>query len=425
MLHAAADAIGRALGPPRALPPGQRRLLVVLGMAFTLNSYDFGILSLALPQIQADLGVAEAEASRLAAVARLGVLPALLFALIADWHGRRRLLVLTVVGFSVCTFLTAFARTPAEFMLLQFLARAFTAAEELLAVVVITEELDPDARGWGVGLMAAFGGLGHGLASLLYSQVEVLPFGWRALYVLGAAPLLLLAWLRRDLPETRRFSEYRARRVEQNAGAALLAPLRNLARSHLGRLLALCGAVVPFWFAASTALVFMSKFLQDVHGYTPGTVAILFLAGGSLAILGNVVAGRASDRFGRRPVLLAFLIANTAAVAGFYNAPGGWLPLCWIALVFSFFAIDVVFTALGGELFPTAYRSTASFLRGAAATLAAALGLWSEGLLYELTGSHASAITWMLLSSVATLTIVGLALPETARRTLEEIAPES
>jgi MFS family permease len=151
---------------------------------------------------------------------------------------------------------------------------------------------------------------------------------------------------------------------------------------------------------------------------------VLFLVGGSVAILGNLAAGRASDRFGRRPVSLAFLAVNAASVAGFYNAPGAWVPAFWIALVFSFFAIDVIFTALGSELFPTAYRSTASSLRAVAGTLGAVLGLWCEGQLYGLTGSHAGAITWMLLGSGVSLLAVAFALPETAGRSLEEIAPD-
>lgn len=413
----------RALGRPQSMAPGQRRLLILLGAAFVLNSYDFGILALALPQIQADLGVPEAEASRLVAVARLGVLPALLLALVADGRGRRRLLVLTLVGFSVCTLLTGFARTPLEFMLLQFLARTFTAAEEMLSIVVIIEEIDAEARGWAVGVLGAFGGAGHGLAALLYSQVEILPYGWRSLYLLGAAPLLLLAWLRRSLPESRRFVERRAARG--GAAVGFFDPLRELARTHPGRLAMLCAAVVPFWFAASTGLAFMSKFLQEAHGYTPGTVAILFLTAGGVAILGNVVAGGWSDRFGRRPVLLGFLIANSAAVAGFYNAPGFWVPFCWIPLVFSFFAIDVIFTALGSELFPTAYRSTASAIRSFVGTGSAALGLFFEGYLFTITGSHAGAITWMLASTAVSLAVVGFWLPETARRPLEEIAPDT
>jgi putative MFS transporter len=421
----ATDARGgwwRALGPPRPLRPEHRRLLVLLGTAFMMNNYDFGILSLALPQIQADLGVAEAAASELPAAARLGVLPALFLGLIADRRGRRLLLVLTVVGFSVCTLLTGFARSAGELMLLQFGARTFTAAEEMLAIVVLTEELEPDCRGWGVGVMAAFGGLGHGLASVLYAQVEVLPYGWRALYVVGATPLLLLAWLRRGLPETQRFTAYRARR---GAPGAFFEPVRRLLRAHPGRLAALCAAIAPFWFVASTALVFMSKFLQETHGYTPGSVAILFLAGGSIAIFGNLVAGRLSDRFGRRPIAIGFLVANFAAVAGFYNAAGAWLlPACWIVLIFSFFAIDVIFTALGSELFPTAYRSTASSVRGVVGMLAGAFGLWIEGWLFTLTGSHAQAITWMLSVALVTPIVVACSLPETAGRRLEEIAPE-
>jgi putative MFS transporter len=415
----------RALGPPQPLPRSQRRLPVLLGSAFALNSYDFGILSLALPQIQAELAVPEAEAGRLIAAARLGVLPALLLAAVADRRGRRGLLVFTVIGFSVCTLLSAFARTPQEFMLLQFLARTFTAAEEMLSIVVIAEEIEPEARGWAVGLLGAFGGLGHGLAAALYSQVDVLPHGWRALYVVGALPLLLLAWLRRSLPETRRFEAHRAARSERDAAAGLLEPLRRILREHPWRIVSLCSAVGTFAFAIGTALAFMSKFLQGTHGYTPATVATLFLLGGTLAILGNVVAGRWSDRFGRRPVLLAFLTVNAVSVAGFYNAPGGLVPLFWIPLVFSFFAIDVIFTALGGELFPTAVRSTGSALRAIAFTLGGALGLVTEGFLFEATGSHAAAITWMLTAIAVAALAVARWLPETARRPLEEIAPES
>jgi hypothetical protein len=112
-------------------------------------------------------------------------------------------------------------------------------------------------------------------------------------------------------------------------------------------------------------------------------------------------------------------------VAGFYNAPGGLVPLFWIPLVFSFFAIDVIFTALGGELFPTAVRSTGSALRAISFTLGGALGLLTEGFLFEATGSHAAAITWMLTSVAVAAVAVARWLPETARRSLEEIAPDT
>jgi hypothetical protein len=63
-------------------------------------------------------------------------------------------------------------------------------------------------------------------------------------------------------------------------------------------------------------------------------------------------------------------------------------------------------------------------VRAVVATLGGALGLWTEGQLYGVVGSHADAITLMLVALPLAPLIVIVALPETARRELEEIAPE-
>ena len=182
---------------PAGITARQWVTLGALGAAYLINSYDLGILNLALPQIQQGFGLSEQDVGKLAAVVRLGVLPALALNVLADRIGRRRLLLVTIVGFTISTFLTSFVRTPVEFAVLQFLARTFVYAEEMLAIVIVTEELEPHARGWGIGLMIAFGALGHGTSALVFSVVDHLPFGWRALYFLGALPMLMVAWMRR------------------------------------------------------------------------------------------------------------------------------------------------------------------------------------------------------------------------------------
>ena len=93
--------------------------------------------------------------------------------------------------------LTAFAPDARSFVALKLLARAFAIAEVMLADVVIAEELDPQHRGSGIGGLGALSSCGHGLALLGPSLVDVLPFGWRVLYLLGLPPLIVLAWLRR------------------------------------------------------------------------------------------------------------------------------------------------------------------------------------------------------------------------------------
>ncbi len=412
------------LGKAPALTRHQWRLIGVLGSANLIDGYDIGIFGLALPQIQQGLGIAEGDIGRLTAIVRLGVVPAMLLTLLADRFGRRGLVLLTILGFTLTTFLTAFSRHAADFMALQFLARMFVAGETMLTIVVIAEEFDATTRGWGIGMLAALGSMGHGVASLAFSLVNLLPFGWRALYLVGIVPLLLLAWFRRSLRETRRFENHRQRLRSSGRDLRMLRPLVSLARMYPWRLLVLCASLFPVAFVMETALLFVSKTLQEVHGYHPGTVALLYLTVGVMAPIGNMIAGVLGDRVGRKRVLVTAIIVNAVAVALFYNSHGIWIPPMFGLMLVTLTMVTTLFAALGSELFPTSYRSTASGVRQIVSTTGAALGLWSEGRLFDRYGSHATAITAMLWFMPLAPLFVALWLPETANQELEEIAPE-
>jgi len=397
-------------------------VLLALGLANLIDNYDGALLGMALPQIQAGLGVGEDRIGQLLAVVRLGVLPAVLLTMLADHIGRRRLLLVTIVGFTLATFATALAPGAYTFAAAQFIGRTCIAAETMLAIVVIVEELDARTRGWGIGILGALGALGYGVASLMFSLVEHLPFGWRALYGVGVLPLLLVAWFRRSLQETHRFTSLRAARGA--ARSSPLQPLRNLARMYPGRMLALGAALLPFAFVTETAMFFPSKFLQSVHGYTPSDIAVMYLTVGILGLLGNVAAGVLGDRFGRKRVLVVGLLANGASAALFYHADGWILPLLWGVMVMTVTIVTVLFSALGSELFPTSYRSTASGVRAVIGTIGAAGGLWLEGVLYAQLGHHAAAISAMLVVVPIAPLVIALCVPETANRELEEVSPE-
>ncbi len=417
-----------AISRPRlrfpVLSAHQWRVLGLLGTAGLFDVYAASLPSLALRQIQEGLGIAEAAIGTVAAVALLGAIPAVPLAVAADRAGRRRVLLLTILGFTLCTALTGLARDVFDFVTLQLLARMFLAAEGLLAVVVIAEEFDARTRGWGIGLLGVMGGAGHLVAALAFAGVDALPFGWRSLFALGALPLLLLPWLRRNLHETRRFVDHRRSRQHRDGVRAALEPVVNLVRMYPGRLLALCGALVPTAVAMAAAVTFHATFLQERHGYTPADVAALYVGAAALGVLGNVAAGALGDRFGRKRVLIAGLLANAVGSAVFYNAAGLWTPLAFGLLVFSLPVIQVLYATLGSELFPTSHRSTASGVRAVVFTLGAALGLWCEGRLYVALGSHAAAITTLLAVLPIAPLVIGIFLPETAARELEDVSPE-
>jgi putative MFS transporter len=302
----------------------------------------------------------------------------------------------------------------------QFLTRACLYAETSLAVVVLTEELEARDRGWGLGVLGALGALGHGVAALVFAFVELLPFGWRALYAVGALPLLAIAWLRRGLPETQRFERAEAGRAERGT---LLRPVFALLRMYPGRLALLLAAVLPFEFVTIVAATFMTKTLQEVHGWSPGGVTGLFVVGGALAIVGNIAAGLWSDRIGRRATVGLLLTVYGCACFGFYNAPSWAVAPLWIAMIFSSQGSAVLFKTLGSELFPTSYRSTASVVRATVGAVAGSFALWLESQLYPLAGSHAAVISGMVPVLVLSIAI-GFRLPETALLELEQIAPE-
>jgi putative MFS transporter len=405
----------RLLAIPSSLNAPERKILLLLGAAFFIGQYDMTLLTLALPDVQASFAVAEEDLGSMIAIARLGALPAIALALLSDGRGRRRLLVVSLVGLSLFSLATGFAQTANQFILFQASARLFTTLEEILAVVFALELLPSRHRGWGVGFLAAMGGLGSGLGSLLYGTSDYLPGGWRALYVIGGMAIMYVAWLRRSLPESPMFQQH----ASESPQPGFLRPLHDIFRYHRLALLALTTIAGAFWFQVVANLNFMSKYLQDSHSYSPAQVSIMFLVAGAFAIFGNVIAGRASDRIGRRPTLAFGIALNCAAFILFYNSSGWLVPLAWIAALFSFFVVDVIVNAISGELFPTNCRSTAATLRSIISLVAAAIGLAIEGSLYSALGSHGAALSLMTLSSLLALPAVLLWLRETANTELQ------
>ncbi len=412
------------LGPAPSLTSRQWRVLGLLATAGIFDQYDLYLFSLALKQIQLGLAIPEEQLGYLGSIVRLGALPAFLILFAADRLGRRRVLLATIVGYTVLTGLTALAPNLETFVALQFAARSFAVAEVLLAVVVIAEEFDPGLRGWGIGALAALQACGAGLAALLFALVGGVEGAWRGLYLVGLIPLGLVAWLRRTLPETAHFQAQQERRTALGARVELLRPLLDLLRVYPGRFAATAAVAFIGGLAGAAAAFFGAKYMQDAHGWTPRAAGMMVFLGGALAIVGNVAAGRLSDAIGRKRVAIGFVLCDALLTIAFYNSGGWWLVPIWIGMIFASMGGGVTLSALASEMFPTSYRSTASGARAVLAAAGATLGLAAESVLYGVVGSHWTAITLLASVFLAAPLIVGLAFPETAGRELDEISPE-
>ncbi len=412
----------RLFGRP---PPFSRRQWRVFGIAATagfFDNYDRVLLSLALKQIQKGLGIAEARLGAMLSTIRLGYLLSLIITPFADVFGRRRLLLYTIVGYTIFTGVSALSPSQAYFVTFQIVARAFAGAEGTVALVILIEEVEAGVRGWAVGYLGALTAVGGGLAAGVFAFVNVIPFGWRGLFAVALVPLVLIVPLRRALPESQRFEREKLSGLRPTN---VLQPLAALFKSYPGRLSMLVSVGFLANMGAASAGAFLPKYLQEAHHWKPGQVSSLFIFAGALGILGNIVAGRMSDRLGRRRMGGTFLFLAPIFAMLVFTASSNWVIPFWILDLFFDTASATILAAYSAELFPTSYRSTAGSALSVAGTTGGALGLFLEGILYGVTGSHWIAIRYLTLFWMVSPIIVFVFFPETAGLELEDISPEA
>ncbi len=400
-------------------PPLTRREWRVFGIAATagfFDNYDVALLSLALRQIQRGLEIADANLGAILSVVRLGHLLSLAIAPMADAVGRRRLLLYTIFGYTLFTGLSAVAPGPKSFVAAQFMARAFTGAEGVVALVILAEEVRAGVRGWMIGLLGALVASGYGLAAIAFAFIHSIPYGWRGLYTLSLLPLLLIAPLRRLLPESRRFERDHLKEVRR---IRLIEPVADLFRYSRRRLAMLVGTGFLYSVSNNPGSYLFAKYLQEAHRWTPGQVSSMVFFGGAVGIIGNIFAGRLSDRFGRRTMGALFTLLGPLFTIWMYATGTNSVIPAWVLRLFFDSAAVTIINAYATELFPTSYRASAGSALTVASTLGGASGLMLEAILYGILASHWSSICWLTAFGMMAPIIIYGFFPETAGRELE------
>ncbi len=396
------------------LDAGQRRLLLFLSVATFFDGYDLVALTQLLPNIRADFGLDELQGGALVSFVNLGTVAAYFLVRGADRIGRRRLLLVTIGGYTLFTFASGLAPGALLFAVAQLLARVFLAAETATAMVYAAEELPARKRGFGLGVVQGSFALGMVCGAVAVPLLLRTAPGWRSVYLVAAAPLVLLAFARWGLSESRRFVAAGPRPGRGSRLALLRGPYRR-------RVLQL-GVVWSCTYAGTQcAVAFWKEFALAERGLTDAQVGVAVGLSAILAMPAVFSVGALLDRLGRRAGGALVFGVEVAALVATYSLHGFW-PLT-AALVFGVFgagAVQVVLNAYTTELFPTPLRGDAF------AWANNAFGRIGFVLVPLLVGHLAGSIGWgaaVRLTAAGPLIALVLILawfPETKARELEE-----
>jgi len=405
--------------PHQLLTEAHWRLLWLLGAASFFEGYDFNIVTVALKPLRHSFGLSQASAAVWIAVVYLGALPAVPVARWADRHGRRTLLLWSIVGYSIFTGLTAVAPNVGVFAGLQFCARFFLVLQIALSWTVVAEELPAGARGFGFGWLAMLSAMGTGWCAILWGSLfKPLDLSWRWLYVAALPVVFVVVWLRRSLLETGRFEAVATTSAVRASWRDILQP------PHRARLVLLC-AVGLLANLTAQATVYVVDFLETQRHLSESGASFTLVISGTIAIPVLLVAGSISDRLGRKPVICGSLVVSVVGFGCFFYLAHGKLPLTLsLAVVYAgVFGSWPAGAGLGAELFPTTLRAFGSTFGNGAKYAGQALSLIFAGALINGTGSLGRTVLILCAGPLVAAVLIAVWFPETGGRELEELSP--
>lgn len=398
--------------------PYQRRLFLFLGVATFFEGYDFLALSQILPELREEFHLAPAWSGRIVGLVNVGSILAYFLVRLADDWGRKRVLTLTIAGYTLFTFASGLAQNVYAFIGLQLLARIFLLAEWAISMVIAAEEFPASRRGFVIGCITGINGIGAIVCALLVPVLTRLSpaLGFRLVYFVAVVPLVVLAFARRGLRETSRFEAQASTHSKRSL-------FHIFGTKHRARTLTLGAIWFVSYIAAQNAVSLWKEHAIHGLGLTDAQVglAIAISAGAAMPIVFGV--GFLIDRIGRRPTAaIVYVIAALGTYFCFTLTTFWPVTIALIAGIVGAQAYLPVLNAYSTELFPTYLRGDAyawsNNLIGRLSYVGAPLAVAQ---IVETTGlGYGPVISVTAVFPLLALALVLGLLPETRARELEE-----
>jgi MFS family permease len=331
---------------------------------------------------------------------------------LADYVGRKRMMMLSVLVYSIFSGFSALSHTFTMLAVFRFVTGLAIGSEWSTGVTLIAETWPDEARAKGCGfLQAAIGagmllavGIWYGLAHFRPGS----PQNWRILFLLGALPALVVLYLRRGLEESERWiaavdgqhwksQESHSLQSSEKRPFTLSAILRGAQSRRRLLLTSLLSLItVVGWWAVSTLLPQFTNSLARRVGAGENwgnRAAIVYLIG---AISAYGVSGFLIDSLGRRRYLSCAYLGALIMTPLTYLWSGNLTIFMFVVLLNGFFTQGCCYAWMAiyvGELFPSTVRATAcSFVFNCPRFAAALFPVWAGIMIGRFGGASHTAV---------------------------------
>ncbi len=284
---------------------------------------------------------------------------------IADRFGRVRTLMLTIVCYSLFTFLGAVATSVWQLAAFRLLAGVGIGGEWSMGGTFVAEEWPEDRRKMAAGLMHTGYYFGVFLAAIVNYFIGA-RYGWRAMFAVGGTPALLVAFIRYGVAEPKRWQTQRVRKTMWNLFSELFSAIYR--RRTLLNSIYLLVSIAGLW-AGSVYVPTAVNFLATKSGFNSTDATRLVSYGTMLlstgTIIGCIVLPVLAERLGRKLTLGIFFLMMFVFIAVgfgyvFYLAGHAlaWFMICLFFLGFGG-ANFAMYTLWLPEQYPTECRASA------------------------------------------------------------------
>lgn len=419
--NATAENGGVLLGWYQELSTKERRTFWACFTGWALDAMDVQLYSLIIATLTALWSISRGDAGLLATATLIASsLGGWLVGVLADRFGRVRMLQITILWFSVFTFLCALATSYEQLFLFRSLQGFGFGGEYAAGAVLIGEIIRDEHRGKGNGIVHSGWAVGWGVAVIAYTVLfSLLPerVAWRALFAIGILPAISVFFVRRFVDEPALFLDaqgrYSSGRETRPSFLGIFAP--SLLRTTLLASLLTIGTQGGYY----AIMIWLPTYLKTVRGLsvlsTGGYLAVVIVA----SFLGYVISAYLTDILGRRRNFILFSVCSVMTVLAYMFLPITDSVLLFLGAPLGFFSSGI-YSGIGAffnELYPTSLRGSGI---GFCFNVGRALGALFPALVGYISASMplGEAIGIFTVAAYGLIILAALLLPETKGRSL-------